>query len=173
MPATVHVEHHFTASDSVRDVVIGMADGLTVPFALAAGLSGAEVGTRRRCTCRAWPRLPPARSRWASAAFSRRAPIRNITRANCGAKSTKRAKFPKRRAAEVARDLSRLGPRAPADSADRRGHQRRRKTVGRFHDAIRTGPRGTGPQARGPQRRHYRRIVRRAADSSRWPPIFS
>ena len=36
-----HVEHHFTAGDFVRDVVIGMSDGLTVPFALAAGLSGA------------------------------------------------------------------------------------------------------------------------------------
>jgi VIT1/CCC1 family predicted Fe2+/Mn2+ transporter len=36
-----HVEKHFTASDSVRDIVIGMSDGLTVPFALAAGLSGA------------------------------------------------------------------------------------------------------------------------------------
>ena len=41
MPATPHVEHHFTAPESVRDVVIGMADGLTVPFALAAGISGA------------------------------------------------------------------------------------------------------------------------------------
>src|ERR1700751_5843252 len=41
MPATPHIEHHFTASDSVRDVVIGMSDGLTVPFALAAGISGA------------------------------------------------------------------------------------------------------------------------------------
>ena len=39
-----HSEHHFTASDAVRDVVIGMSDGLTVPFALAAGLSGAKVG---------------------------------------------------------------------------------------------------------------------------------
>jgi VIT1/CCC1 family predicted Fe2+/Mn2+ transporter len=39
-----HAEHHFTASDTVRDVVIGMSDGLTVPFALAAGLSGAKVG---------------------------------------------------------------------------------------------------------------------------------
>ncbi|MBL6456755.1 VIT1/CCC1 transporter family protein [Belnapia sp. T6] len=34
-------EQHFTASATVRDLVIGMADGLTVPFALAAGLSGA------------------------------------------------------------------------------------------------------------------------------------
>jgi vacuolar iron transporter family protein len=41
MPQTPHIERHFTASDVVRDVVIGMADGLTVPFALAAGLSGA------------------------------------------------------------------------------------------------------------------------------------
>ena len=40
-----HHESHFTASESVRDVVIGMADGLTVPFALAAGLSGAILGT--------------------------------------------------------------------------------------------------------------------------------
>ncbi|MBW8270183.1 VIT1/CCC1 transporter family protein [Caldovatus aquaticus] len=36
-----HEESHFTASETVRDLVIGTADGLTVPFALAAGLSGA------------------------------------------------------------------------------------------------------------------------------------
>lgn len=41
MPSSPHVESHFTASASVRDVVIGMADGLTVPFALAAGITGA------------------------------------------------------------------------------------------------------------------------------------
>jgi len=45
MPATPHVEKHFTATETVRDVVIGMADGLTVPFALAAGLSGAVTST--------------------------------------------------------------------------------------------------------------------------------
>src|SRR5258705_13417780 len=41
MPQTPHIERHFTASEVVRDVVIGMSDGLTVPFALAAGLTGA------------------------------------------------------------------------------------------------------------------------------------
>lgn len=41
MPSTPHVEKHFTAGEMVRDVVIGMSDGLTVPFALAAGLTGA------------------------------------------------------------------------------------------------------------------------------------
>jgi VIT1/CCC1 family predicted Fe2+/Mn2+ transporter len=36
-----HTEHHFEATETVRDIVIGLSDGLTVPFALAAGLSGA------------------------------------------------------------------------------------------------------------------------------------
>jgi vacuolar iron transporter family protein len=44
MPLTPHTEKHFTASATVRDIVIGMSDGLTVPFALAAGLSGVVVG---------------------------------------------------------------------------------------------------------------------------------
>ncbi len=45
MPATRHVERHFTSGETVRDIVIGMSDGLTVPFALAAGLSGAVQST--------------------------------------------------------------------------------------------------------------------------------
>ena len=40
-----HAEHHFTATEVVRDIVIGMSDGLTVPFALAAGLSGTVQST--------------------------------------------------------------------------------------------------------------------------------
>jgi VIT1/CCC1 family predicted Fe2+/Mn2+ transporter len=46
VPQTRHIERHFTAGDVVRDVVIGMSDGLTVPFALAAGLSGAIDSTK-------------------------------------------------------------------------------------------------------------------------------
>src|SRR5450756_1146472 len=45
MPQVRHVEKHFTSSEGVRDVGIGMSDGLTVPFALAAGLSGAVAST--------------------------------------------------------------------------------------------------------------------------------
>lgn len=41
LPDQNHVESHFQSTALVRDVVIGMSDGLTVPFALAAGLSGA------------------------------------------------------------------------------------------------------------------------------------
>jgi vacuolar iron transporter family protein len=43
----MHVESHFEASDTVRDIVIGMADGLTVPFALAAGLTGTAAATSK------------------------------------------------------------------------------------------------------------------------------
>lgn len=45
MPLVPHVEKHFSASEVVRDIVIGMSDGLTVPFALAAGLSGSVQST--------------------------------------------------------------------------------------------------------------------------------
>ncbi|HEY6118397.1 MAG TPA: VIT1/CCC1 transporter family protein [Pyrinomonadaceae bacterium] len=45
MPQTPHIERHFTSTDVVRDIVIGMSDGLTVPFALAAGLTGAVDST--------------------------------------------------------------------------------------------------------------------------------
>src|SRR2546425_11240579 len=45
MPYTPHIEQHFTGSLVVRDTVIGMSDGLTVPFALAAGLTGAVDST--------------------------------------------------------------------------------------------------------------------------------
>src|SRR3954464_8597421 len=41
----VHTEKHFQSSNLVTDIVIGMSDGLTVPFALAAGLSGAVSNT--------------------------------------------------------------------------------------------------------------------------------
>ncbi len=46
MPQTPHTERHFTSGEVVRDVVIGMSDGLTVPFALAAGLTGAVNSTQ-------------------------------------------------------------------------------------------------------------------------------
>jgi VIT1/CCC1 family predicted Fe2+/Mn2+ transporter len=41
-----HQERHFQESEFIRDIVIGMADGLTVPFALAAGISGAVANTQ-------------------------------------------------------------------------------------------------------------------------------
>ena len=45
MPMTPHIEKHFTATPPIRDIVIGMSDGMTVPFALAAGLTGVAGAT--------------------------------------------------------------------------------------------------------------------------------
>jgi len=45
MPATPHIERHFASTAVVRDIVNGMPEGLTVPFALAAGISGAVAVT--------------------------------------------------------------------------------------------------------------------------------
>ncbi len=47
MPLSEHTEKHFTANAAVRDIVIGMSDGLTVPFALAAGLTAAAAAIAR------------------------------------------------------------------------------------------------------------------------------
>jgi len=41
VPVAWHIEKHFNATEAVRDFVISMSDGLTVPFFLAAGSSGA------------------------------------------------------------------------------------------------------------------------------------
>src|SRR5215203_111668 len=45
MDTHLHHEEHLQSSATIRDIVIGMSDGLTVPFALAAGLSGAVNST--------------------------------------------------------------------------------------------------------------------------------
>lgn len=45
MKTLYHREEHFQGGNTIRDIVIGMSDGLTVPFALAAGISGAIAET--------------------------------------------------------------------------------------------------------------------------------
>lgn len=45
MKTIYHREEHFKGGNTIRDIVIGMSDGLTVPFALAAGISGAIAET--------------------------------------------------------------------------------------------------------------------------------
>ena len=67
MSTTPHIEKHSTSTDMVRDIVIGMLDGLTVPFALAAEISG--VGAATNIVVKpGWPRslLVPLRWDWAA-----------------------------------------------------------------------------------------------------------
>ena len=51
MPMKQHTEQHFTASDSVRDMVIGMSDGLTVPFALGSRTDRSDQRNRAHRYC--------------------------------------------------------------------------------------------------------------------------
>lgn len=80
MPTIRHVEKYFTGCETVRDVVIGMADGLTIPFALAAGLSAAVTSTKI-IPLRVW--RMQGLSRWGLAATSPQRPIRSTK--ICGA----------------------------------------------------------------------------------------
>ena len=113
MPATPHVESHFTASASVRDVVIGMADGLTVPFALAAGVSGAVAAT---APCRPSSSLPPASpksrpapSPWAWADTWPRKPTPNTTLPSATARFRETIELPDVETEEVAKVFREYG----------------------------------------------------------------
>jgi hypothetical protein len=60
MPQTSHVETHFTTSEKIRDIVIRMSDGLTVPFALAASRQATKRDDMRQGTSD-WAEPPPIR----------------------------------------------------------------------------------------------------------------
>ena len=80
MPTTSHTEKHFMTVAAVRDIVIGMSDGLTVPFALAAGLTGAVAANATGSSSpQGSLKSPPAQSPWASAAISRQKQTPSIT----------------------------------------------------------------------------------------------
>jgi hypothetical protein len=83
MPTTPHVEKHFMGSETVRDVVIGMADGLTVPFALVAGLSAAVTSTKIIATA-GMAEIVAGPLRWCLVATSRQEPIRSTTNPRSG-----------------------------------------------------------------------------------------
>jgi hypothetical protein len=94
MPISLHVEKHFLSPALVRDIVIGMADGLTVPFALAAGLPALFLRPQS-LSPRSWPRSRQARSPWRLAAILPRSPISNTINPNNSARSMRSHKCPK------------------------------------------------------------------------------
>ena len=65
MSAQPHVERHFRSNEMVRDIVIGMSDGFTVPFALAAGISGVAGAQTKIVVLAGLARLLPGLSPWA------------------------------------------------------------------------------------------------------------
>lgn len=94
MPITPHIEKHFLASALVRDIVIGMADGLTVPFALAAGLSGAVSSTSIIITA-GLAEVAAGGLAMVSAGIWPHARILNITGPNCNVKRPRSNRFRK------------------------------------------------------------------------------
>ena len=93
-----HVEQHFTSSETLRDIVIGMSDGLTVPFALAAGLSGAIASTHIIVTAGLAEIAAGSISMGLGGYLAARSPTHwIITTLNAGAKSRKSTRSPKKR----------------------------------------------------------------------------
>src|SRR5271166_2354317 len=96
MPQTPHIEKHFTASETVRDIVIGMSDGLTVPFALAAGLSGAVDSTSLIITAGLAEVAAGAIAIGLGATW-RREPMRSTSPPNAPEKNAKPERYPRPR----------------------------------------------------------------------------
>ena len=170
MPVTRHVERHFTSGETVRDIVIGMSDGLTVPFALAAGLSGAVESTSIVITAglaeiaagsiaMGLGGYLAARSdaeHYASERRREQTEVRDIPAAE-----TKEVTDV---LAVVRRQRRGRGPGGPRAASTTRG-------VDRLHDAVRVGSRKARPEAGARQRGHDRgSLHRRRVDSAR--PVF-
>lgn len=88
MPITPHAEKHFTSTDTVRDLVIGMSDGLTVPFALAAGLTGAVAASSLIVTA-GLAEIAAGSIAMGLGATLRRGATANTTRMNSSANTTR------------------------------------------------------------------------------------
>ena len=154
----------------MRDVVIGMADGLTVPFALAAGITGAIANN------------PAATSLVVTAGLAEIA-AGSIAMGLGGylAAKTDVEHYESERqreiretveladveTEEVAKVFREYGLSRSADGACGHGHLQRSEALGRLHDAIRAGTGRARSQARHTQRDyHRRRLHLRRADSA-------
>ena len=165
MPSTEHVEAHFTATAAVRDIVIGMSDGLTVPFALAAGLTGAVASTAIVVTAGfaeiAAGSIAMGLGGYLAAktdsehyASERQREIRE---------TVELADVETEEVAKVFRDYGLS--EAQMEPIVARDHLRS-KSLGRFHDAFRAGLGGTRSRPRGPQRRNDRCFLYRRGSGS-------
>ncbi len=159
MPGTrPHLEKHFTAGNFVRDVVIGMSDGLTVPFALAAGLSGAVQNTR----------LIVVGGLAEIAAGSIAMGLGGYLAAHGDAEHYEQERArEEREIVEIPEEekgrsqprVSRVRDHRRAKRSAGEGAERASQGLGRFHDALRTGTGRTGPQACPDQRGDHRRVL--------------
>jgi hypothetical protein len=151
MPQTPHIEQHVTASDTVRDIVIGMSDGLTVPFALAAGLSRVVASTgvivhggdgRDRSGLHRYGRG------WLPCGQERCGALRQ--RAGTGAAGAPRGAPGRGRRSQAG--VRRPRPLERGERSCGGGSASAARRVGRLHDALRTGVREAQSETRSHKR---------------------
>src|SRR5882762_8614938 len=130
MPTTPHIEKHFEASETVRDVVIGMSDGLTVPFALAAGLTGTVSATSKLVVIAGLAEIAAGSIAMGLGGYL--------------AARTDRDHYESEGARRSGRCVSRLRHDRGAYQAGGGCHQRRSEALGGLHDAFRAWVRRTG-----------------------------
>ena len=152
-------EKHFTATAAVRDIVIGMSDGLTVPFALAAGSTGAVAATAGSLIVTA--------GLAEIAAGSIAMGLGGYLAAKTDTEHYESEKIREYRECEELPDVEKMevvkvfqdyglseAQMAPIVACNLLGQ----RSLGRLHDAIRAGPRGAGSSARRPQRGEQSRV---------------
>ena len=169
MPSVEHVEKHFTATAAVRDIVIGMSDGLTVPFALAAGLTGAVAATARglrSSSPRGSRKLPRDPLPWAWRISSGEDGFRAL-RVRARPRISRNGGAAGSRNRRSGESLSRVRDVRAANAAGGYRNHFEPETLGGFHDALRARPGSARSGARGPQRGYDCCVVyRRRAGSA-------
>jgi len=105
MAQAPRAEPHFTASDIVSDIILGLADGLTVPFALAAGLSGAATATHIVIIAGVAEIAAGSISMGLGGSYQR-ATISSTTTSSASARNGKRARCPSRRRTRCGRSCA-------------------------------------------------------------------
>ncbi len=159
MPQTPHLEQHFTASDTVRDVVIGMSDGLTVPFALAAGLSGAVTSTGIIVTAGLAEIAAGSIAMGLGGYLAARSDAEHYASEREREHREVREK-PDGRGGGGRRDLPRIRALRRGGRSDPALLPEEAQRVDRLHDAVRARPREAGPAAGPPERPDDRRGLR-------------
>ncbi len=162
-----HVERHFLNTETVRDVVIGMADGLTVPFALAAGITAAIASSRVVVTAGLAEIVAGATAMGLGGYLAARSDQEHF-HSEEKREYAEVEKLPEQERNELREIFSQYGLQKPELELGRHRCLRRQDALGGFHDALRTGTRTPRPETRPHQRHDHRRgLCRRRDDPAR------
>ena len=160
MPQTPHIERHFTAGEVVRDVVIGMSDGLTVPFALAAGLSGA-VDNSHIVVVAGLAEIAAGSIAMGLGGYLAATSDAEHYESERLREEREVEEIPDEEAREVQKVFTDYGLSPDESVPVSAGADQEAEGVGRLHDALRARTGRARSQARRPERLNHRRLLRR------------